>query len=182
MHTALLVIDAQESFTRRPYYRPEGMAAYLQAQNALIQGAAARGWPLVRVFHHEPGAAADSAFALASGLVRPLEGVAEFDAALTVHKTRHSALVGTELPVWLVEQGIQRLVISGIRSEQCCETTTRHASDLGWQVSYVTEATMTWDIPLPDGTVLRAADIRARTAAVLHDRFAQVQTVAQALA
>ena len=75
-----------------------------------------------------------------------------------------------------------KLIISGIRTEQCCETTTRHASDLGWQVSYVTEATMTWDIPLPDGTVLRAADIRARTAAVLHDRFAQVQTVAQALA
>ncbi len=181
MHTALLVIDAQESFTRRPDYQPDSMAAYLAAQNRLIQGATARGWPIVRVFHHEPGAPADSAFALASGLVRPLEGVAEFDAALTVHKTRHSALVGTGLDVWLVEQGIRRLVVSGIRTEQCCETTTRHASDLGWQIGFVTEATMTWDIAPPDAAVLRAADICARTAAVLHGRFAQVQTVDQAL-
>ena len=33
----------------------------------------------------------------------------------------------------------------------------------------------------PDGSPLAAADIKARTAAVLHERFATVCTVAQAL-
>jgi len=181
MDTCLLVIDAQASFAHRPYFQPGGLAAYLAAQNALISGAVARGWPIVRVFHHEPGGDANNPFALASGLVRPLEGVAGFDAAWTLHKTRHSALVGTGLDVWLVERGIRRLVVSGIRTEQCCETTARHASDLGWSVTFVTAATMTWDILLPDGARLPASDIRARTAAVLHGRFAAVLSVEQAL-
>lgn len=181
MKTALLVIDVQASFTRRPYFTPNGMADYLAAQNALIQGAQAQDLPIVRVFHHSPDGDSQDPFATASGLVRPLEGLAEFDATLTVHKTRHSALVGTGLDVWLLEQGVQRLIISGIRTEQCCETTTRHASDLGWQVLFVPEATWTWDMTLPDGTRFAASDIQARTSAVLKGRFAQVLTVQQAL-
>lgn len=42
----------------------------------------------------------------------------------------------------LTKHGIRRLVVSGIRTEQCCETTTWHASDLGWAVDYVGEATL----------------------------------------
>jgi nicotinamidase-related amidase len=181
MHSALLVIDVQESFTRRPYFSPENLPTYLAAQNALIAGAQALKMPIVRVFHRHSVDDAADCFAPASGLVRPLEGLAEFDAALTVNKTRHSALVGTGLDVWLVAQGIQRLIVSGIRTEQCCETTTRHASDLGWQVHFVAEATLTWDMALPDGTPFSAADIRSRTAAVLQGRFAEVLTVEQAL-
>uniref|UniRef100_UPI0013D5342D isochorismatase family protein n=2 Tax=Pseudomonadota TaxID=1224 RepID=UPI0013D5342D len=60
------------------------------------------------------------------------------------HKARHSALVGSGLDVWLTENGIRKLLVSGIRTEQCCETTTRHASDLGYTVDYVSEATLTF--------------------------------------
>ena len=72
-------------------------------------------------------------------------------------------------------------MISGIRTEQCCETTTRHASDLGWSVDYVTDATLTWGMVQPDGQVLAAADIKTRTATVLQGRFATLCTVQQAL-
>jgi nicotinamidase-related amidase len=125
---------------------------------------------------------ASNPFAQASGQVRPLDGLVDFDAAATFTKHRHSALVGTGLDVWLTAHGVQRLIVSGIRTEQCCETTTRHASDLGWQVDYVLEATLTFDMVQPDGKVLSAADIAMRTATVLQDRFASVCTVAQALA
>ncbi|MBH2008807.1 MAG: isochorismatase family protein, partial [Xanthomonadaceae bacterium] len=96
-------------------------------------------------------------------------------------KSRHSALVGTGLDVWLTQHGVQRLIVSGIRTEQCCETTTRHASDLGWSVDYVPDATLTWDMAHLDGSVLKAADIKARTAAVLKDRFATICSVPEAL-
>jgi nicotinamidase-related amidase len=99
-----------------------------------------------------------------------------------VLKRRHSALVGTGLEVWLTENGIGRLIISGIRTEQCCETTARHASDLGWCIDYVLDATLTFDMQQPDGSPLSAADIKARTATVLHGRFATVCTVEEALA
>lgn len=182
MKTCLILIDAQESFCQRPYFTDTDLPAYLAAQNALIDGCAARGIPIVRVFHVDGPKTSSNPFALESGYVQPLAQLHPFDAAATFYKCRHSALVGTGLDVWLTQQGISRLIISGIRTEQCCETTTRHASDLGWTVDYCLDATLTWDMQHQDGSVLLAADIKARTATVLHDRFATVCSVPQALA
>ena len=182
MKTCLIVIDVQESFRHRPYFTEHDLPAYLAAQNALIDGCVARGVPVVRVFHSEGPEVEANAFSQVSGLVRPLRGLAAFEAAATFTKSRHSALVGTGLSVWLTQHGIQRLIVSGIRTEQCCETTTRHASDLGFAVDFVTDATLTWDMQQPDGRTLAAADIKGRTATVLQDRFATLCTVAQALA
>lgn len=181
-HTALLVIDVQESFRHRPFFTERDLPAFLQAQNALIEGADARGVPLLRVFHQAGPDAPGNPFSAASGQVRPLQGLADFEAAATFIKSRHSALVGTGLDVWLTQHGIQRLIVSGIRTEQCCETTARHASDLGWQVDFVPEATLSFDMTQPDGRALPAADIVARTATVLKDRFATLCSVDEALA
>ena len=182
MNTCLIVIDVQESFRNRPYSTERDMPAYLSAQNALIAGCAAQGVPIIRIFHTDGPATPDNPFARESGHVVPLKGLADFDAAATFYKTRHSALVGTGLDVWLTSHGIQRAIISGIRTEQCCETTTRHASDLGWSVDYCLDATLTYDMEQPDGRPLSAADIKARTATVLKDRFATLCTVDEALA
>ena len=185
MKSCLLVIDVQESFRHRPYFSEAALPDYLAAQNALIAGCVAAGVPnipVVRVLHSDGPEVAGNPFALASGHVRALDGLLGFEAAATFIKHRHSALVCTGLDVWLTQQGIGRLLVSGIRTEQCCETTTRHASDLGWQVDFVLEATLTFDMTQPDGQVLPAADIAMRTATVLQDRFARVCTVEQALA
>lgn len=182
MKTALLVIDVQESFRHRPFWSERDLPAYLRAQNALIDGCIERGVPVVRVLHQSGPDAADNPFSAASGQVRALEGLLPFDAAATFTKSRHSALVGTGLDVWLTERGIARLIVSGVRTEQCCETTARHASDLGWAVDYVPDATLTFDMRQPDGTPLAAADIVARTVTVLKHRFATLCTVDEALA
>ncbi len=182
MKSCLIVIDVQESFRHRPYFDAAALPRYLQAQNALIAAGLADRIPVVRVLHADEPDTPDNPFSHASGLVRPLEGLMAFDAALTVHKARHSALVGTGLDVWLVQHGIGRVVISGIRTEQCCETTARHASDLGWEVDFVTEATHTFDMPDTEGRLLTVEQIRHRTAAVLDGRFAQVCSVAEATA
>jgi nicotinamidase-related amidase len=180
--TALIVIDVQESFRHRPYYSADGMPIYLAAQNTLIGASKERGIPIVRIFHSEGPKMADNAFAIESGHVRALEGLADFEAEVSFIKSRHSALVGTGLDVWLTQRGITDLIISGIRTEQCCETTTRHASDLGWDVTYALDATLTWPMTQPDGTVLSAHDLRQRTATVLQDRFAQVMSANDVIA
>ena len=181
MKSCLFVIDAQQSFRHRPYSSERDMPDYLAAQNALIAGCEARGVPVVRILHVDAPATKDNPFAIESGHVVPLEGLIDFTPAAAFTKGRHSALVGTGLDVWLTQQSIGRLIISGIRTEQCCETTARHASDLGWEVDFVLSATMTWDMQQPDGSPLSGADIKARTAAVLADRFATICSVEQAL-
>jgi len=181
MKSCLIVIDAQESFRHRPYFDEREFTPYVAAQNALIRGCVEAGIPIVRIFHVDGPADASNPFSVESGHVRPLRELAPFDATATFIKHRHSALVNSGLDVWLVENGIGKLIVSGIRTEQCCETTTRHASDLGWQVDFVTDATLTFDMRQPDGRPLAAADIKARTATVLAGRFAEICTVNAAL-
>jgi nicotinamidase-related amidase len=182
MSTALLLIDVQQSFRARPYWSEADAPTFLERSNALLVGCAERGIPIVRIFHTDGPREASNAFAPESGLVRPIDGLAPYDAAVTFEKHRHSALVGTGLAVWLHQHGIRRLMVAGIRTEQCCETTARHASDEGWEVDYITEATLTFDMKTPAGDTLTAAQIRERTETVLAGRFARIVTVDEALA
>jgi len=175
--TALLVIDVQESFRHRPYWSEADVPAFLGRLQALVDGARARNIPLVQVFHVEDC----GVFSLASGHVTALHGL-RIEPELVIHKQRHSALVGSPLPVWLAERGIRRLVVSGIRTEQCCETTTRHASDSGYAVDFVSEATLTFAMTDRHGRSWSAAEIKARTELVLDQRFARIATVEEALA
>jgi nicotinamidase-related amidase len=180
--TALLLIDVQQSFRARPYWSEADAPAFLDRINTLLAGAAAEGIPVVRIFHTDGPREASNPFATESGLIRPIDGLAAVDPAVTFEKHRHSALVGTGLAVWLHQQGIRRLIVTGIRTEQCCETTTRHASDEGWEVDFVSEATLTFPMTTPSGQTLGTAQIRERTDTVLAGRFATLCTVEQALA
>ena len=175
--TALIVVDAQESFRHRPYWTETDAPAYLAKQQALIDGAKARGIAVVQIFHVED----EGAFSFVSGFVKVIKGLS-ITPDVTFHKRCHSALVGSGLDVWLVQHGIRRIIVSGIRTEQCCETTTRHASDLGYAVDYVGEATLTFPMTGRDGRHWTPAEIRARTELVLDGRFARIATVEEALA
>jgi len=178
MKTALIVIDVQESFRHSPYWSEQDLPAYLARQQALIDGCAARGVPIVQIFHVEE----QGPFSLASGNVRALQTLSIAPDAV-FHKHQHSALAGTGLAAWLTAHGIGRLIVSGIRTEQCCETTTRHASDSGFKVDYVTEATLTFPMThARSGRTYTPQEIRERTELVLEGRFARIATVADALA
>ncbi len=175
--TALLVIDAQESFRHRPYFRTQEFLPYVERQQVLIDGAKAAGIPIVQIFHVEE----TGVFSEASGFVTTLTEL-RIEPDAVFHKRRHSALVGSALDVWLTQNGVGRVIVSGIRTEQCCETTTRHASDLGYAVDYVGEATLTFPMTDAAGREWSAAEIRARTELVLAGRFARIATVEEALA
>ncbi len=176
-NTALIVVDAQESFRQRPYWTDAEYPAFIDRLQTLITGCADRGVPVVQVFHVE----GEGAFSLASGHVKTLAALT-IAPDLSFHKRAHSALAGTPLGAWLTERGVRRLVVTGIRTEQCCETTTRHASDSGWQVDYVTEATLTFPMVHPrTGRCFTTDEIRERTELVLADRFARIASVDQVL-
>jgi nicotinamidase-related amidase len=174
--TALLVVDAQESFRHRPYWHAQDAARFAGRLQALIDGAAARGIPVVQIFHVEE----TGPFSLESGYVTTMSPVVISPEAI-FHKRSHSALVGSGLDVWLTQRGIRRVIVSGIRTEQCCETTARHASDVGYEVDYVTEATLTFATTDRHGRVWTPEEITERTEVALDGRFARIVTVDEAL-
>lgn len=179
MNSALLVIDIQKSFLARPFWSDENFPAWCQAQQQLIDGCVARQIPVVQVFHQsEEGGPFDPR----QGLVTTLDEITLQPDRL-IYKHKHSALAGTSLQDWLIGQNIGRLAISGLRTEQCCETTARHASDLGFVVDFISEATLTFAMTHPhSGEVYSCSEIRARTELVLAGRFATIHTVASWLA
>ena len=175
--TALLVVDAQESFRHRPYWSDHDVPPFLHRLQALIDGAKARDISVVQIFHVEE----TGVFSPDSDFVKTMSGLT-ITPDVVFHKRSHSALVGSGLDVWLVQHGIRRVIISGIRTEQCCETTTRHASDLGYEVHYVSEATLTFPMTDRHGRHWSPEEIKARTELVLDGRFARIMNVEEALA
>jgi nicotinamidase-related amidase len=175
--TALLVVDVQESFRHRPYWRDTDVPFFVERLRSLIDGAQSRQIPVVQIFHVEDS----GPFSVQSGHVAPLRDLS-FTPDAVFTKRSHSALVGSGLDVWLTRHGVRRVIVSGVRTEQCCETTTRHACDLGYQVDYVTEATLTFPMTDRHGREWTPQQIKSRTELVLDERFARIATVEDALA
>ena len=142
----------------------------------LIDGVKSRNSPVLQSFHVKDS----GPFALNSGHVVTFQGISIVPEAV-FYKRSHSALIGSGLDVWLVQHGIRRVIVSGLRTEQCCETTARHASDSGYQVDYVTDATLTFLMTDRRGRTWSPEEIRARTNLVLEGRFARLASVEEAL-
>lgn len=173
--TALIVIDVQQSFRHRPYWDEAELPAFIGNLQTLVYRARRERVPVVQVFHEEEG---DGPFSRGSGLVTTMPELA-IEPDVVFRKNVHSALYardaqGQTLEAWLHSQGVGRLVVTGIRTEQCCETTTRHASDAGFDVRYVTAATLTFAMTAPSGRGYSPQDIRDRTELVLAGRFATI--------
>ena len=171
--SALLIIDVQQSFLHMPYWSSESEAPFQQALLKLDAGCRKAGVPVVHIFHIDD----DAPFRADSGFVKPMDWLAG-QPAVRFDKHVHNAFTDTGLDVWLRRRGVQKLIISGIRTEQCCETTARVASDLGYAVDFVSEATLTFPMTHQGtGQVFSAQDITTRTELVLADRFARIVTV-----
>lgn len=190
MNRALVVIDVQESFRQRPNWAAVSNPDIVGQVNRLVANARGKDDLVVWVLHSEPGTC--TVFDPANGHVRLIDGLAPADGEPIVTKTSHNAFTTTNLQQLLTERGIQELVISGIRTEQCCETTARLANDLGYHVVFVTDATATHPIEhrdapagrslaevLADPLTLTADEIVARTEYALAGRFARIASVAE---
>ncbi|TCO49306.1 nicotinamidase-related amidase [Kribbella antiqua] len=186
--TALLVVDVQESFRVRPNWKAVNHPDIASRVDRLVQAARAKGDLVVWVLHTEPGTG--GAFDPVNGHVRFIEGLEPADGEPVLTKTSHNAFTTTNLQQLLTQHGISEVVVSGIRTEQCCETTTRVASDFGYDVVFVTEATATtplphWTMPadatleeiLADPRTLSPELVTERTEYALAGRFATIRTL-----
>ncbi|WP_311258072.1 cysteine hydrolase family protein [Microbacterium sp. WCS2018Hpa-9] len=177
--TALLVIDAQESFRRRPdEWAATANPDAIDNISRLVDHARKVGDQVVWVTHSEPGSG--GVFDPVNGFVRVISDLDPRDDEIAVTKTTVNAFTSTDLEEQLRRLGVGRVVVCGIRTEQCCETTARMASDLGFDVEFVMDATTTSAIEADGGLAAVSGDaIMRRTESILAARgFATVTRTA----
>ncbi|MCX4957089.1 cysteine hydrolase family protein [Streptomyces virginiae] len=181
-NSALLVIDVQKGFDEESFWGPRNNPAAEDNIAALMDAWQTAGRPVVLVRHAsvQPGSvlAADHPGHAFKDLVEKRS-----EGALVVTKTVNSAFYGTpDLADWLTAQGIGQLVLVGIQTNMCVETTARMAGNLGYDVLVPLDATHTFDLAGPGGLALTADELATATAVNLQGGgFARVVTTADLL-
>ncbi|HZG19003.1 MAG TPA: cysteine hydrolase family protein [Herbaspirillum sp.] len=156
MTTALLIIDVQHALCTGPEAVSNGEAIIANI-NRLSQKAHAAGAPVIFVQHEDQGALAQGSpgWQLARGLRQQASD-------LNVRKRGSDAFHQTPLEALLREHGVTRLVVCGMQTEFCVESTVRRALALGFPVTLAADGHTT----APNG-VLSVADVVAHHHATL---------------
>jgi nicotinamidase-related amidase len=179
-NAVLVVIDVQKGLDDPRCGRRDNPACEDNI-SALVDAWRRSGRPLVLVRHDD--AQPDSP--LAPG--RPgnafkdavLAALGDREPDLLVAKSVSSGFHGRpDLHGWLQEHGLHQLVLCGIQTNRCCETTARMAGSLGYDMLFALDATHTFDDTGPDGAVIAAEDFARTTAANLDPSFGRVVSTA----
>ncbi|MFD3546002.1 cysteine hydrolase family protein [Streptomyces sp. NPDC058655] len=178
---ALLVVDVQKGFDDPSFWGPRNNPAAEDNIAALMDAWRESGRPVVLVRHaSQPGSvlAPDHPGHAFKDLVEKRR-----QESLVVTKTVNSAFYGTpDLADWLAAEGIAQVVVAGIQTNMCVETTARMAGNLGFDVLVPLDATHTFDLAGPDGLALTADQLATATAVNLQGGgFARVVTTPELL-
>lgn len=141
---ALLIVDMQQGLFNGPEKPYEGKRI-LANVSQLISRAHEAGAPVFAARHTGPKG---SPIEPGSALAQLLPDLALDLATDTVFdKTRPNCFAGTGLAQWLGAAGVGELVIAGMKTEYCIDTTCRAAADLGFQPVLAADAHTTVDSP-----------------------------------
>jgi nicotinamidase-related amidase len=140
MTTALLIIDMQHELCSGEE-AAFGIDNVIEKVNVLSTRARATGSPVILIQHEEDEGSLEfgsEGWALAGGLLAAAEDI-------RVRKTTPNSFYKTDLHRLLQERGVSRLVICGLQTEFCVDTTVRQALPLGYAVTLVADAHSTTD-------------------------------------
>jgi ureidoacrylate peracid hydrolase len=73
-----------------------------------------------------------------------LDAIAPQDDEIVLPKSSSSVFVSTHIDYILRNLGVKQLVMSGLVTDQCVESAVRDACDLGYLVTHVTDACLTY--------------------------------------
>jgi nicotinamidase-related amidase len=170
--SALLVIDVQDSFRLdEARWATRSNPALEDNVTRLIEAYRAAELPVIFILHQDE----DELFRAGSPYVRLQPFLEPRADEPVLAKTTRNTFTSTNLADVLAERGVRRLAITGIQTEQCCETTARVAGDLGYDVDFITDATLTFPITDPaTGDVQSTDAITRATEFSLRGRFARI--------
>lgn len=192
--TALLIVDMQRCFVAdSPVAAPRGgeVAGRLnRLASACRQAGIAVIWTrhVVRSDGSNAGLLSDFVPLVAQGFINEDAPAAALHEAMDVRpedvvvgKPRFGSFHGTDLEVILRSRGIRTLILGGINTNVCVDTTAREAVAREFRVLFLSDGTANFD--LPDGGLgpASAEELQRAACAVLAFGFAEVSTVDKVL-
>ncbi|MFF4505019.1 cysteine hydrolase family protein [Streptomyces sp. NPDC001401] len=172
-NAALVVVDVQKGFDEAGFWGPRNNPEADDNIASLIDAWQATGRAVVFVRHDSPKPQSP----LRPGYegnefkeyVERRRGKGAGAAELLITKTVNSAFYGTpDLDAWLRAEGISQVVVAGIQTNMCVETTARMGGNLGYDVVVAYDATYTFDLEGPFGWRRSAEEVAQASAVSLH--------------
>jgi nicotinamidase-related amidase len=181
-NAALVVVDVQKGFEEADFWGTRNNPGADDNIASLIDVWQSTGRPVVFVRHDSlkpesplrPGYEGNDF----KDYVEQRRGKGADGTELFVTKTVNSAFYGTpDLDAWLKAEGISQVVLAGIQTNMCVETTARMGGNLGYGVVVAFDATYTFDLEGPFGWRRSADEVAQASAVSLHGGgFARVVT------
>ena len=175
---ALVLVDIQQGLDD-PWYgvrnnpEAEGNAA------KLLNEWRDHDWPLVHIQHHSTNPESPL-FPGKPGVAHKSE-VAPMAHEPVMVKSVNSAFIGTNLEQWLRDRGIERVVICGLTTNHCVETSTRMSGNLGFDTYLVRDACAAHNLAGLDGSNYSADQVHAMSLANIASEFATVLSTQEVL-
>lgn len=149
--SALLVLDMQEYFLRPDSHAfiPSAPAIVPNLQ-ALIANYRAAGRPILFTRHVNTDADAGMMSRWWRDMIRQtsadraIVGALDASGAVIIHKSQYDAFYNTPLEEILRGGGVEQVVITGVHTHLCCETTARSAFVRGFAVFFCVDGTATY--------------------------------------
>jgi nicotinamidase-related amidase len=171
--TVLMIVDVQLA-ADHPKWGPRNNHGAEQKIAGLLAAWRAAGMPVIHIRHDSvtPGSpyTPNTPGHPFKPQVQPAGG------ETVIGKNANSAFVNTPLEEKLTAMGTTTLVICGVHTQHCVESTARHAGNLGYRVFVPADAC--WAVEVRDltGKTWPAEDVHQLSLAVLHGEFATVTT------
>lgn len=165
MSKALIIIDVQNF-----YFGEDGLEGRVEAAlqtKRILEYFRKSNLPVFHVMHIKKGVDVNDPIIAIHDSVRPAEGEA------VIQKQTPGSFNGTELLSKLKEKNIDEVVICGMMSHMCVDTTTREAFDLGFKCTVLHDACATRALNF-NGQIVPAAHVHATSMAALAFAFAKV--------
>ncbi len=159
--TALLVIDVQNF-----YWEKESHEEYIKNLQLILKEARNKGLHIIYVKHVWGESLEDSIFDIREE-IKPQAGE-----EIVVKRTPGS-FFQTNLEEVLKQKEIQNVIITGMKTNHCCDTTTREASARGYHTMVISEGVRTFDLEGIDGKMISRETIQYATLSILQG-FAKI--------
>jgi ureidoacrylate peracid hydrolase len=192
--TALVIVDMQKIFVAdSPVAAPLGPEV-AERLNRLAVTCRQSGIPVIWTRHvvrpdgSNVGLLGEKIPAVAAGLINADAPTAALHEPMDVHtgdtivdKPRFGSFYGTDLELILRSRGIDTLILGGINTNVCVDTTAREAAAREFRVLFLSDGTANFD--LPDGGLgaASAEELQRSALAIMAFAFAEVMTVDQLL-